>query len=99
MGITSHLCKNAGIESSNTIVTMDSWFENMHCSELLRDKFWLHNLDTLNIGKTGIPKYDLTNLLEPKTVPQGTHVVYQHTDDDSETYFMVDWKVKSNRMN
>ena len=30
-------------------------------------------------------------------IPLRIHVVYWHTNDEGETYFMVDWKFKSNR--
>ena len=33
---TTRLCKTAGIYSMNNIVTMYSWFSNIHCPELIR---------------------------------------------------------------
>ena len=45
----------------------------------------------IKIGKVEKSKDDPTNLLEPKKVPQGTHVVYRKTSDEGKTYFMVSW--------
>ena len=95
MDISSQLCKDAGIEFLNRIVTMDSWFENMRCVELLKTLL-LNYLGILNTGKVGTPKDDPTKLLESNTSPRGTHVVYRRTNDEGETYFVVSWKVKSN---
>ena len=78
------------------IVTMDYWFENILFYELVREELGLHDLGVIKTVKEVTPKNDLTNILESKMVPWGTHVVYGHTNSEGETYFMVAWKFKSN---
>ena len=64
----------------------------------------MNDLGILNTVKSRIPKDDITKLLEHNKFPRDTFVVYQYTNDECETYFMVDWKyiinlVKLNKQN
>ena len=72
----ARLYKNTGIEFSNMIINMDSWFLNMCCAEFLREELGWNNYFMVNIGEAGTPKDDMTTLLESNTFPKGTHVVY-----------------------
>ena len=54
----------------------------MWCAELLGETLLFHHLFMLKIQQTQTPKDNLTNLLEAKKVTQGTHVVYQNTNDE-----------------
>ena len=61
----------------------------MWCDELLRENLVFYNLVMHKIQKAQTPKDYLANLLEPKKVPTGTHVVYWNTNDEGKTYLMV----------
>ena len=54
----------------------------------------LNELVVIKTGKSGTPKDDLINILEPRTISQGNHVVYWHKNDESDAYFMVVYKFK-----
>ena len=58
----------------------------------------LNDLGIIKTGEVGKQKDDLTNILEPKTFLLGTCVVYWNTDDEGETYFIADRKVKINHV-
>ena len=61
----------------------------MWCDELIKEKLIFHNLVMRMIQKAEESKDDMTNILEPKKVPHGTHVVYWNTNDKGKNYFMV----------
>ena len=59
----------------------------------------MNELVIIKTDNAGTTKEELINLLEPKTVPNGTTVVYQNINDEGDTYFMVSYKGKNNREN
>ena len=82
---------------SNRILTTDYLFENMQHDKLLREELIFHKLVMINTVNIGTTKDDLTKISKTKTAPRGTHVVYQNTNDEGETYFMLAWKGKKMR--
>ena len=52
----------------------------------------------IKIIKTETSKYNMTNILEPEKIIQGTHMVYQNTNDEGNNYFMAAFKSKINQV-